>query len=216
MHKTERTFYKFRVGRPFKSEARETRRDILNAALDLFAKNGYSGTSIRDLAAAVGVRESALYHHFPGGKRAILDGVCTEFAAGQVGELHKALELAETGSVDRAIRGLAHRILDVWSSPRAQKFARVMFGEGPRLPSQALRPRVVIERLLGSLAGFFERLADRGLVRPFDPRLLAREFIGPMLQMRFTHLLATGSTDIRPLRRQVNQHVDFFLEAVRV
>lgn len=41
-----------------------TRRRILEAALKLFASEGYHATSIRDLAAAVELRPSALYTHF--------------------------------------------------------------------------------------------------------------------------------------------------------
>lgn len=38
---------------------------ILHAALRLFAERGYSGASIRDIAAASGVQHATLYSHFP-------------------------------------------------------------------------------------------------------------------------------------------------------
>ena len=41
-----------------------TRARILDAALDLFARHGFAGTSVRQLARAVGLRESSLYNHF--------------------------------------------------------------------------------------------------------------------------------------------------------
>jgi AcrR family transcriptional regulator len=40
------------------------RREILNAATDLFAAKGYSRVSIRELAARAGCSTSNLYHHF--------------------------------------------------------------------------------------------------------------------------------------------------------
>ncbi len=43
----------------------ETRARIEREALRLFALKGVDGTSMRDLAAAVGVAEAALYRHFP-------------------------------------------------------------------------------------------------------------------------------------------------------
>lgn len=44
---------------------------ILECAMDVFDEKGYDGGSMREIASRVGVRESALYRHFPG-KEAIL------------------------------------------------------------------------------------------------------------------------------------------------
>ncbi|PZQ13553.1 MAG: TetR family transcriptional regulator [Ancylobacter novellus] len=44
---------------------RDTRARIEAAALKLFAARGVDGTSMRDIAAEVGVTEGALYRHFP-------------------------------------------------------------------------------------------------------------------------------------------------------
>src|SRR6185295_7454930 len=54
------------MGRPANADGRQTRQAILDAALHLFAEKGYFGTSLRDIATVVGVRESALYNYFPG------------------------------------------------------------------------------------------------------------------------------------------------------
>jgi len=44
-------------------KGRETRARIEEAAIRLFAERGVEGTSVRDIAAAVGVTEAALYRH---------------------------------------------------------------------------------------------------------------------------------------------------------
>jgi AcrR family transcriptional regulator len=51
-----------------------TRQRILAAALRLFSRNGFHGTSIRVLARSVGLTEAAIYYHFPS-KRAIVEAL---------------------------------------------------------------------------------------------------------------------------------------------
>ncbi|MCR4611074.1 MAG: TetR/AcrR family transcriptional regulator [Lachnospiraceae bacterium] len=45
-------------------EQKNTKAEILDAALDLFAINGYESTSMSQIAKAVGVRKASIYSHF--------------------------------------------------------------------------------------------------------------------------------------------------------
>lgn len=52
---------------------RENRKElILEAAQELFMRQGYAATSVRQIADVVGCTEAALYYHFPAGKRSLL------------------------------------------------------------------------------------------------------------------------------------------------
>ena len=42
----------------------KTKDKILIEALSLFSVSGFSGVSVRDIAKAVGIRESAIYKHY--------------------------------------------------------------------------------------------------------------------------------------------------------
>jgi AcrR family transcriptional regulator len=52
------------MGRIAGVTAAETRDRLLNAAATVFAKRGYDGTRVADIAAAAGVSNAALYAHF--------------------------------------------------------------------------------------------------------------------------------------------------------
>ena len=65
--RTKRTYNSARR----KEQARETRRKILIAARELFFENGYTGTSIDNIANAAGVAVETIYAAF-GNKRSIL------------------------------------------------------------------------------------------------------------------------------------------------
>ena len=44
--------------------AKDTKERILATALDLFSKNGYAGTNVRELTAVLGMVKSSIYKHF--------------------------------------------------------------------------------------------------------------------------------------------------------
>jgi len=46
-------------------DSEERRKGIVDAALPLFARKGFSGTTTREIAAAAGVSEALLFKHFP-------------------------------------------------------------------------------------------------------------------------------------------------------
>jgi len=49
-------------------ETSELKETILNVAGELFAKNGYAATSIKQIAKAAGCTTAALYYYFEDGK----------------------------------------------------------------------------------------------------------------------------------------------------
>lgn len=56
------------------AKTEETRRSILDAALEVFAVSGYRSGSLKDVALRVGMSEAGLLHHFPN-KSALLAAV---------------------------------------------------------------------------------------------------------------------------------------------
>ena len=59
------------------SSASSTKQRILGIARELFARQGYTGTSITDIARELGTSTAALYYHFPS-KADILRGLVAE------------------------------------------------------------------------------------------------------------------------------------------
>ena len=61
------------------SDKKTTRQKILYNAIKLFADKGYTETSVRELAAASGIKEASLYYHFPS-KNHILEEILDEYS----------------------------------------------------------------------------------------------------------------------------------------
>jgi TetR/AcrR family transcriptional regulator len=66
MAKKQAELIKFRISEDTKLRKRgkKTREKILKVATKLFAKYGFAGTSMDEIAERVGIRKASLYHHF--------------------------------------------------------------------------------------------------------------------------------------------------------
>ena len=76
----------------------ETRHEIVDAAFRLFSQNGFSRTSVREIAGAVGITDAALYHHFDS-KKELLDAVLDERGVGRWLELIEKTRVQQPLSV---------------------------------------------------------------------------------------------------------------------
>lgn len=206
------------MARPRKDEGRETRQDILDRSLDLFAEHGFYGTSMRDIAKAVGVRESALYHYFPG-KADILTELLKTLGPGKVNvfiEMDFGALIDAFGG-EEMVRRLVETILAMWSTPEERKIFRVMFSEGPRLADEGIaNPVTFLARVREAIARIYVALRQKQLVRDLEPAAAAQAFMGPMVLMRFTYLSQPSKDpDWSVLRVEGERHVAFWWNAVK-
>lgn len=65
----------------------ERRAQILDAALAVFARSGYTGGSVSEIARTVGMTQTGVLHHFAGGKTALLRAVLERRDAAAEGDL---------------------------------------------------------------------------------------------------------------------------------
>ena len=61
------------------TEKCSTKEKILECAVELFASKGYTETTIREIATAVGIKDASMYNHFPS-KEAILKQILDEYS----------------------------------------------------------------------------------------------------------------------------------------
>ncbi|MBV9488174.1 MAG: TetR/AcrR family transcriptional regulator [Verrucomicrobia bacterium] len=93
-------------GRKRKGAGHERREEILSAAKRLFAEHGYEKTTIRGVAAEIGISSTALYVYFPD-KHAILNEICARTFAEltQTCEIIRASPGDAFGNLRRAVGG---------------------------------------------------------------------------------------------------------------
>jgi len=98
-----------RRGTSVKPEA--TRDRILRAAAGLFRQHGFNGTSMQDLAEAVGISKSSLYHHFPS-KQALLSEI-VESTVERVTPAVRGIAEADLPAADRLRQAVARHVVEL-------------------------------------------------------------------------------------------------------
>ena len=84
-----------------------TRARILEVAARLFAERGYAGTSVRDIAAELGVANPSLYYHFKS-----KEDILTELLAEPLGRVARTAQEAEGLSGDARTRRIVGGLLE--------------------------------------------------------------------------------------------------------
>jgi len=197
--------------RPLPPET-ETRDRILKAALRLFAKSGYDGTTTRDLAESAGIAEGTLFRHFPN-KKAILIEVATQ---GWVEILTDLLtELSEMGSYKAVAQVMRRRMLNLHKNADMLK---VCFMEAQFHPE--LRDRIqleVINKMTDVAEVFFQSAMDQGIYRRTNPKIVARVFLGMFAVAGFSQdtIVGEGSSP-KEMQEMAEGLADIFLNGVLV
>ena len=151
----------------------DTRTKILQAALQLFAKRGFDGTTTKDLAKSAGVAEGTLFRYFAN-KKAILVEVAT---AGWVDILTELLtELSEMGSYKAVSQVMRRRMLNMRKN---SDLMRVCFVEAQYHPELKESIQVeVIDKMSDVAEAFFETAMEKGIYRKMNPKVVAKVFLG--------------------------------------
>ena len=198
------------MARPRNADGQRTRQAILDAALDLFGDRGFFGTSLRDVAERVGIRDSAIYNYFPS-KESLFEALIALDHDARHERVSAALD-DPSDDPCTVLERLAGLILDDFSIPRQQQLFRILMSDGLRL---ARAGRLNLVDRIGSgrarIRDAMQAFIDRGWLRTADPEILAISFAGPLLVWR--HLLAhdPGLPMVRDPQRFVQQHVEQFL-----
>jgi len=101
------------VEEPELSRGEQTRQEILDAAKALFLAQGYTATSMRQIAGAVGITAGAIYNHFPG-KDEIFTTVLEESAP--YDELFAAWRRSDAAAPEELVRQMLGRSLALMDS----------------------------------------------------------------------------------------------------
>ncbi|WP_373543799.1 TetR/AcrR family transcriptional regulator [Chamaesiphon sp.] len=183
---------------------------VLKAAQKLFARNGYDGTTTKELAETAGIAEGTLFRHFTN-KKAILVEVATN---GWIELLTDLLtELSEMANYEAISHVMYKRMLRLGDN---YDMMRVCFMEVQLHPD--LRDRIqseVIEKMTNVAEAFFQTAMERGVYRRMNPRVIAQVFLGMFVVAGFSHeTIAQPVASPQEMKEMAEGLADIFLNGV--
>lgn len=174
-----------------KGDAR--REQILATAINLFSRNGFRGTTTKEIARAAGVSEAMVFRHFET-KEALYGAIledkgCREDVARFPWEGDEVLQKAiEAGDDYGVFYNLAIRALEKHQSNVG--FMRLIFYsalEEHELAAQFFS--AFVERVYVFIGEYIARRQREGAFREIEPRIAVRAFLGMLMNHSLNNIL---------------------------
>lgn len=153
----------------------DRRQDILAAAMELFAKKGFRGTTTRDLASQAEVNEAIIFRHFNNKEElysAILEHKAGETRDARIEELER---FAGESNDEQFFHALGSAFLE--KHEKDTTFLRLLLFsalEGHQLSDMFVASMTA----RNPIANYIQKRIDEGAFRQMDPQLAARGLFG--------------------------------------
>ncbi|MBE5961228.1 MAG: TetR/AcrR family transcriptional regulator [Lachnospiraceae bacterium] len=168
----------------------KTKDRILLEALNLFSKDGYEGVSIKQIADAVGIKDSSLYKHYTS-KKEIYESILVKMKE-DMGELGMRLHLPDIEdqkyvqkygelTVETLTDITKQAFLFYLKDEIASKCRRMLIIEQYRNPDAGtLYQKIFLEDSIKYLTLIFRSLINARILKQSDPELIALYYYTPI------------------------------------
>ncbi|GAB3670857.1 TetR/AcrR family transcriptional regulator [Salinisphaera aquimarina] len=152
---------------------------ILNAAKRLFIEHGFGATSMDAIAAEAGVSKVTVYAHY-NNKQALFAATTRRECRRVTTRMAIACEVDEL-PLDRALARIAASFIDAVFAPESLALLRMVLADVSRFPELgAIFYDSAPGLTLASVADYFERMRELGLIEAHDCELAAAQFLGTL------------------------------------
>jgi AcrR family transcriptional regulator len=166
--------------KPKRLPATVRREQILAVATELFARQGFHGTTTRQLAERAGVQEVILFRLFPS-KQDLYWAVIEAQCAASPGRPALAAAIATTTDDRELFIGLAQRLIE--QTVQDGTLLRLLLFSALETHELSARfSQTYMVEYYETLAGHIRRRQKEGAFRKTDPVLAARAFLGMVFQ----------------------------------
>lgn len=195
-----------------------TKQKIFDTSIELFSKKGCNGVSMRDIAKAVGIKESSIYNHYKS-KDELIDSIFDFFANSikdyrpseteldimlnymTPEDLFKQLLIRYGNMLNGKLDSIARII---YSEQFKNEKAKILINE-----NLLMEPAIYINKLLNMLL-------EKKIIKQVDTTLLADEYNYVLfaLSFEYAHAINDGR-DVAPIIKKMFKHIEFICDFLK-
>jgi AcrR family transcriptional regulator len=191
------------------SRGERTRADIIQAAHELFVRQGYHGTSMRQIAKKAGIALGGLYNHFDS-KDDVFKEVFLEYHPYR--EVLPAVVAARGDTIEELLRDTVARMIAALKD--RPKFMNLMFIEVVEFDS--IHARELFASILPQIVEVVQCTLgeEREQLRPIPLLMLIRSFFGLFFSYFLTEIIFAEASPPEFRENAVDYMIDIFLHGV--
>jgi len=191
------------------AQATARREQFLDVALELFARKGVRGTTVRDLAQAAGVTEGALYVYFPS-KEALLSALIEQRNPGR--GVREMIEQQRGVPIREALCNVGRSYLN--EAFRNRQFLTLAMREAQENRELAGELGSYVRQALEAGVGLFRERIESGELRPHDPEVSFRMLQGSLQAHFLQQTLLAPPLPVRDGETFLQGVVDLLLQGI--
>lgn len=195
-----------------------TKEIIFETSIELFSTKGYSGTSMRELARKVGIKESSLYNHYKG-KGAILDAILDYYNESYKKSLNSLDKLKNSGvtfssAIDFWMAGVEE--YSKKQAPLIEPITRILVNE--MFLNHQCREFVLTSMFSAQIElteSIFSSMQEQGLIEVSDVKKSAAQYVYMIQGMEIKNKLLLLSGEVPD--KIWNEFIDtmiYFIEGI--
>lgn len=198
-----------------------TKERIFEAAIDLFAQNGFDATSMREIAEAVGIKKASMYSHFKS-KDEILKKI-VEYPMARIGMVGpqnvETEELIVSMGLEKFMT-LSSSVATEWmDDPSMEKIWRIICIE---LYHNEQIKKFYSKFTVAALSFWksnFDIMMKHNLIKPSDPEILAQEYLSFYGNAYMDYFIFrygdTSGSFMQEYQESIDEHTAFIVNAIK-
>jgi len=195
--------------------AKDTKERILAAALELFSKNGYAGTNIRELTASLGLVKSAMYKHFES-KEDIWNTLLDEMIVYYDTHFGSPEHLPPVPDTLEELAEMTRQMVNFTVHDEKVVMTRKLLTIEQFRDDRArgLATKHFLTGLRDMFTPIFQGMMDKGLIRREDPAMVAFAYTAPISAL--IHMCDREPEKTEEMMAQVEAFIQHFIRTYEV